>query len=114
MITGWFLSKKQLKDTKSRLFGGSSREVLKYGENPHQEASYLNSPDLERKAKYLVKILHGALSYNNLADTTAAYKILCELEHYNKSSCVIIKHGNPCGVAIDNKISGAYKKSFET
>ncbi len=70
--------------------------------------------DLERKAKYLVKILHGALSYNNLADTTAAYKILCELEDYNKSSCVIIKHGNPCGVAIDNKILGAYKKSFET
>ncbi len=114
LITGWFLSKKQLKDTKSRLFGGSSRKVLKYGENPHQEASYLNSPDLERKAKYLVKILHGALSYNNLADTTAAYKILCELEDYNKSSCVIIKHGNPCGVAIDNKILGAYKKSFET
>ena len=114
LITGWFLSKKQLKDTKSRLFGGSSKEVLKYGENPHQEASYLKSPDLERKAKYLVKILHGALSYNNLADTTAAYKILCELEDYNKSSCVIIKHGNPCGVAIDNKILGAYKKSFET
>ena len=43
-------------------------------------------------------------------DTTAAYKILCELEDYNKSSCVIIKHGNPCGVAIDNKILGAYKK----
>ena len=37
LITGWFLSKKQLKDTKSRLFGGSSRDILKYGENPHQD-----------------------------------------------------------------------------
>ena len=52
---------------------------------PIKMQSYLNSPDLERKTKYIVKILHGALSYNNLADTTAAYKILCELEDYNKS-----------------------------
>ena len=50
LITGWFLSKRQVSHTKSRLFGGSSREILKYGENPHQVASYLNSPDLERKA----------------------------------------------------------------
>ena len=114
LITGWFLSKKQVHRTKSRVFGGSSREVLKYGENPHQNATYLNSPDLERKTKHLVKILQGTLSYNNIVDTTAAYKILCELEDYNKSSCVIIKHGNPCGVAIDNKILGAYKKSLET
>ena len=62
----------------------------------------------------LVKILHGTLSYNNLIDATAAYKILCELEDYNKSSCVIIKHGNPCGVAIDNNVSAAYKKALET
>ena len=47
LITGWFLSKKQVNYTKSRLFGGSTREILKYGENPHQDAVYLNSPDLE-------------------------------------------------------------------
>ncbi len=114
LITGWFLSKKQINRTKNRLFGGSSNKILKYGENPHQDAKYLNSPDLERKTKHFVKILHGSLSYNNFVDVTAAYKILCELEDYNKSSCVIIKHGNPCGVAIDNKILGAYKKSLET
>ena len=106
--------KKQVQRSKSRLFGGSSREILKYGENPHQNATYLNSPDLERKAKHFVKSLKGTLSYNNLIDMTAAYKILCELEDHKKSSCVIIKHGNPCGVAIDKKVLGAYKKSFET
>ena len=114
LITEWFVSKKQVNDTKSRLFGGTSREILKYGENPHQNAIYLNSPVLDSKTKNLLKILYGTLSYNNLVDTTAAYKILCELEDYNKSSCVVIKHGNPCGVAIDNKILGAYKKSLET
>ena len=47
-------------------------------------------------------------------NSTAAYKILCELEDYNKPACVIIKHGNPCGVAIDNNIFSAYKKALET
>ena len=61
-----------------------------------------------------MNILQGTLSYNNLIDLTAAYKILCELEDYNKPSCVIIKHGNPCGVAIDNNILIAYKKALET
>ena len=54
------------------------------------------------------------MSYNNLIDATAAYKILCELEDYKKASCVIVKHGNPCGVTIDNSVSGAYKKALET
>ncbi len=114
LITGWFLSKKQVQPMKSRLFGGTSREVLRYGENPHQNATYLNSPDIEKKTNGLVNIQQGTLSYNNLVDSTAAYKILCELEDYNKSSCVIIKHGNPCGVAIDKNMLDAYKKAFET
>ena len=87
---------------------------MKYGENPHQKALYLNDPDQEKNTKHFVNILQGTLSYNNLTDTTAAYKILCELEDYNKASCVIIKHGNPCGVTIDNNVLGAYKKALET
>ena len=114
LIAGWFLSKKQLQSIKSRVFGGTSRQVLKYGENPHQNAIYLNSPDLEKKTKHLVNIIQGTLSYNNLVDATAAYKILCELEDYKKPSCVIIKHGNPCGVAIDNNMLGSYKKALDT
>ena len=114
IITGWFLSKKQVQPIESRVFGGTSRQALKYGENPHQNAVYLNSHNLEKKTKYSMNILQGTLSYNNLIDSTAAYKILCELEDYNKPSCVIIKHGNPCGVAIDKNIFSAYKKALET
>ncbi len=114
LITGWFLSKKQSLSLRSRVFGGKSRQDLKYGENPHQSAIYLNSPRIEKKTKQSINILQGSLSYNNLIDSTAAYKILCELEEYKKSSCVIIKHGNPCGVTVHNNILGAYKKSFNT
>ena len=99
---------------RSRVFGGKSIQDLKYGENPHQSAIYLNSPHIETKTKQSVNILQGTLSYNNLIDSTAAYKILCELEDYKKSSCVIIKHGNPCGVSVDNNILGAYKKALNT
>ena len=114
LISGWFLTKKQLGSIKNRFFGGTSRQALKYGENPHQHALYLNDPDQEEKTKRLVNILQGTLSYNNLIDATAAYKILCELEDYKKASCVIIKHGNPCGVAIDYDELAAYKKALET
>ncbi len=114
LITEWFLSNKQRQSIKSRVFGGTSKQVLKYGENPHQKASYLNNPGKKRKTKNIMNILQGTLSYNNLVDATAAYKILCELEDYNKASCVIIKHGNPCGVTIDNNALVAYKKALET
>ena len=114
LITGWLLSKKQLQPLKSRVFGGKSRQGLKYGENPHQNAKYLNSPLIEKKTKKSVNILQGTLSYNNLIDSTAAYKILCELEEYKKPSCVIIKHGNPCGVSVDKDILIAYTKALNT
>ena len=114
LITQYFLSKKPPQSIKSRLFGGTSTKALRYGENPHQQALYLTDSVQERKAKHLVNILQGTLSYNNLTDATAAYKILCELEEYKKASCVIIKHGNPCGVTIDNDVLVAYKKALET
>ena len=114
LITRWFLSRKQLGSINSRVFGGISKKALRYGENPHQHASYLNIPYQGGKTKQLVNILQGTLSYNNLIDATAAYKILCELEDYKKASCVIIKHGNPSGVTIDNNVSTAYKKAVET
>ena len=90
LITGWFLSKKQSKPLRSRVFGGKSIQDLKYGENPHQSAIYLNSPHIETKKNQSVNILQGTLSYNNLIDSTAAYKILCELEDYKKSSLSLI------------------------
>ena len=114
IITEWLLSKKQAQSIKSRVFGGTTKKALRYGENPHQHALYLNDPGRERKIKHLMNILQGTLSYNNLIDATAAYKILCELEDYKKASCVIIKHGNPCGVTIANNVLVAYKKALET
>jgi phosphoribosylaminoimidazolecarboxamide formyltransferase/IMP cyclohydrolase len=83
---------------------------LSYGENPHQKAAlYLEvgarSHVLSRVAK-----LHGrALSFNNVLDLDAARRLLDELD---RAACVIVKHNNPCGVAVADSIGDAYDKAL--
>jgi len=79
---------------------------LRYGENPHQSASYYNTN------KDLFTQLHGKeLSYNNLLDMDAALKTIIK---FKALTVAILKHTNPCGIASDNNISIAYDKAFAT
>ncbi|MCY7362614.1 MAG: bifunctional phosphoribosylaminoimidazolecarboxamide formyltransferase/IMP cyclohydrolase, partial [Ignavibacteria bacterium] len=87
----------------------SNTETLRYGENPHQSAILIKENFDE-----IYKVLHGKeLSYNNLLDMDAAYNLIAEFEN-EKPTCAIIKHGNPCGVAVSDELSSAYKKAFST
>ena len=82
---------------------------LRYGENPHQEAAFYATGAQQGLAG--AEQLHGkALSYNNLLDTDAAYDLVSELDEY---ACAIIKHSNPCGVAIASSIHEAYVRAYE-
>ncbi len=82
---------------------------LRYGENPHQEA-FLYKDDFD----VIFKVLHGKeLSYNNLLDTNFAYEFICEFKNEGPA-CIIVKHGNPSGVAIGDSLLDAYKKTFAT
>jgi len=82
---------------------------LRYGENPHQEAAFYATGAQQGLAG--AEQLHGkALSYNNLLDTDAAYELVSELDEY---ACAIIKHSNPCGVAIASSIHEAYVRAYE-
>jgi phosphoribosylaminoimidazolecarboxamide formyltransferase / IMP cyclohydrolase len=82
---------------------------LRYGENPHQEAAFYATGAQQGLAG--AEQLHGkALSYNNLLDTNAAYDLVSELDEY---ACAIIKHSNPCGVAIAPSIHDAYVRAYE-
>jgi phosphoribosylaminoimidazolecarboxamide formyltransferase/IMP cyclohydrolase len=83
--------------------------TLRYGENPHQKgALYLSSTTSGAALAHAQKIQGKELSYNNLLDFDAAFQLSCAL---NRPSAVIIKHNNPCGVAVDERISEAYKKA---
>jgi phosphoribosylaminoimidazolecarboxamide formyltransferase / IMP cyclohydrolase len=83
---------------------------LRYGENPHQKAAlYINTENETRDLPYHV-IQGKELSYNNLLDITAAIKIISEFD--SSPAVCIIKHTNPCGVALGKTILEAYKKAL--
>ena len=85
---------------------------LRYGENAHQQAALYR--DLYPAAGSLVtaKQLQGKeLSYNNIADADAAWECV---KSFNDAACVIVKHANPCGVAVGDDALEAYNKAFKT
>jgi phosphoribosylaminoimidazolecarboxamide formyltransferase/IMP cyclohydrolase len=85
---------------------------LRYGENPHQTAAFYR--DLHPAPGSLVTAvqLQGKeLSYNNIADADAAWECV---KSFAESACVIVKHANPCGVAVGANALECYNKAFQT
>ncbi|MCZ6881989.1 MAG: bifunctional phosphoribosylaminoimidazolecarboxamide formyltransferase/IMP cyclohydrolase [Gammaproteobacteria bacterium] len=85
---------------------------MRYGENPHQNAAfYVESNVLEPGIASATQLQGKALSYNNIGDTDAALECVKQFE---QAACVIVKHANPCGVAVDDNIHDAYTRAFIT
>ena len=85
-------------------------EVLRYGENPHQGgALYLNPNDKRPGVATARKVQGKELSYNNLQDADAAFECVAEFE---EPACVIVKHMNPCGVAVGESVHEAYLRAL--
>ncbi len=85
---------------------------MRYGENSHQDAAFYVENATEEASVATAKQLQGkALSYNNIADTDAALECVKE---FDKPACVIVKHANPCGVAVNDSILEAYDRAFKT
>lgn len=84
-------------------------QSLRYGENPHQNAAFYKSPGTPRPGIATARQVQGKeLSYNNLNDTDAAFELVCELDR-EKAAIAIIKHANPCGVALGSSLLEAYE-----
>ncbi len=87
-------------------------EILRYGENAHQQAAfYRDTTALPGSIAAYSQLQGKELSYNNIADSDAAWECV---KVFDAPACVIIKHANPCGVAIDGTLLGAYEKAFKT
>lgn len=87
-------------------------QTMRYGENPHQNAAfYVEKNPLEASISTATQLQGKALSYNNIADTDAALECV---KCFTEPACVIVKHANPCGVAVTDSILGAYEKAFQT
>ncbi|HOL65617.1 MAG TPA: bifunctional phosphoribosylaminoimidazolecarboxamide formyltransferase/IMP cyclohydrolase, partial [Accumulibacter sp.] len=87
-------------------------ETLRYGENPHQQAAfYRDLTPLPGSIANYRQLQGKELSYNNIADADAAWECV---KTFDTPACVIIKHANPCGVAVDANLVAAYEKAFQT
>lgn len=88
------------------------KQDLRYGENSHQQAAFYVQADATEASVSSANQLQGkALSYNNIADTDAALECVKE---FAEPACVIVKHANPCGVAIGDSILAAYNRAYQT
>jgi len=85
---------------------------MRYGENPHQHAAfYVEHQPAEASIATARQLQGKELSYNNVADTDAALECV---KCFEEPACVIVKHANPCGVAVDATILDAYERAFQT
>jgi phosphoribosylaminoimidazolecarboxamide formyltransferase/IMP cyclohydrolase len=94
-----------------------SRQELRYGENPHQTAAFYVESGVEATGIAAARQLQGkALSYNNINDADAALECVHQFSQGPGSgcACVIVKHANPCGVAIGSDNTDAYQNAFAT
>ena len=88
------------------------QQDLRYGENPHQTAAFYTQPDPSPGTLANAKQHQGKeLSYNNIADTDAALECVMS---YQAPACVIVKHANPCGVALGQDSLEAYERAYQT
>ncbi len=85
---------------------------LRYGENPHQKAAFYREPNPAEACVATARFLQGKeLSYNNIADADAALECV---KSFCEAACVIVKHTNPCGVAVAATILDAYQHAYIT
>jgi len=88
-------------------------QEMRYGENPHQNAAfYVEASAAEASTATAVQLQGKELSYNNIADTDAALE--CMKQFSDAPACVIVKHANPCGVAVGDSLLDAYDLAYKT
>ncbi|WP_312747269.1 bifunctional phosphoribosylaminoimidazolecarboxamide formyltransferase/IMP cyclohydrolase [Cedecea neteri] len=88
------------------------KQDMRYGENSHQQAAFYIEEEIKEASVATATQVQGkALSYNNIADTDAALECVKE---FDEPACVIVKHANPCGVAVSGSVLEAYNLAYKT
>ncbi len=109
-IADWFAGELGETFPARKVMAGELRQVLRYGENPHQEAAFYASSENRPGIATAVQLQGKELSFNNLNDTDAAFELVAEFSE--RPACVIVKHANPCGVAVADDLTTAYKRAY--
>ena len=111
-VSAWFAATLGETAPAWRAFGGRLAQQLRYGENPHQGAAFYLTG--ERRPGVATAVQHQGkeLSYNNLGDADAAMELIAEFDAAVSPAVAIVKHANPCGVALGRTLGEAYAKAF--
>ena len=110
-ISNWFNHTSGIKSPAYFAIGGNLTQSLRYGENPHQTASAYKTGDSRSGVLDALQVQGKDLSYNNINDADAALETLREFGDA-RPTCVIVKHANPCGVAVGSSPMAAYLKAL--
>jgi len=113
-ISSWFAREIDFADIGYRSFAGTLREVMRYGENPHQWAAFYANGDSRPGVATATQVQGKTLSYNNINDTDAAFELVSEFDPTEHAAVAIIKHANPCGVAVAADLVTAYRNALRT
>ncbi len=108
-IARWFAGVIDEPFPKRFAIGATLKQTLRYGENPHQKAAFYASGETRPGVATAMQIQGKELSYNNLNDTNAAFELVAE---FDQPAIAIIKHANPCGVALGTTLVEAYRKAL--
>lgn len=109
-VSDWFMKNQEEMFPKRKIISMQRLQTLRYGENPHLQAAIYSLPIDQRVGITSATQLQGKeLSYNNVNDTDSAFELVCE---FSLPAIAIIKHSNPCGVALGSNLKEAYIRAL--
>ena len=111
-VSNWMAGALDIAAPRRRTFAGTLAQTLRYGENPHQQAAFYTDGSGRAGVAPARQVQGKELSYNNINDTDAAYELVAEFDP-TTPACAIIKHANPCGVAIGSSLLEAYSRAYD-
>ena len=112
-ISTWFAGQVGEEWPQRRTISGQLNQTMRYGENPHQAAALYVFPSPRPGVANAGQLQGKELSYNNINDTDAAVELVAEFDPAASAACAIIKHANPCGVALGPDLKTAYERALQ-
>ncbi len=111
-VSAWMAGQIGERTPRHKTFGGKLAQGLRYGENPHQSAAFYTDGSRREGVATARQWQGKELSYNNINDTDAAFELVAEFAG-DAPACAIIKHANPCGVAVGATLAEAYSRAYD-
>jgi len=112
-IAQWFAARLGDEWPARKAIAGQLKQAMRYGENPHQGAALYVFPNPRPGVATARQIQGKALGYNNINDTDAALELVAEFDPAAGPAAAIIKHANPCGVALGETLEAAYRRALQ-